>query len=256
MVLAGAFTFGELASRYPQAGGLYVYLREAWGARVAFLYGWQSLLIMDPGLTAALAAGASQYVVVLWPAGAGFERWIAVGTIWIVAVLNMAGLTFGARVFGFLTALKLCTLAGIIVHRADDGGRQLVAFRDAGVSSASAPPIGEALALGAHQRVLLVRRLLGNEPHSGRDARPTPDAAAGAGPRRAERHRDLRDDHRRVHLPGAAGVGDERVRVCPTRGRGARSGPTGRRSWPASWCCPSSRARWPWSWSRRASTKP
>ena len=64
MVLAGAFTFGELASRYPQAGGLYVYLREAWGPRVAFLYGWQSLLVMDPGLTAALAIGATQYIVV------------------------------------------------------------------------------------------------------------------------------------------------------------------------------------------------
>ena len=65
VVLAGAFTFGELASRYPQAGGLYVYLREAWGERVAFLYSWQSLLIMDPGVTAALAVGASQYLVLV-----------------------------------------------------------------------------------------------------------------------------------------------------------------------------------------------
>ena len=40
LVLAGAFTFGELASRYPQAGGPYVYLREGWGERIAFLYGW------------------------------------------------------------------------------------------------------------------------------------------------------------------------------------------------------------------------
>jgi APA family basic amino acid/polyamine antiporter len=148
MVLAGAFTFGELASRYPQAGGLYVYLREAWGARVAFLYGWQSLLIMDPGLTAALAVGASQYIVVLWPAGGGFERWIAVGTIWIVAAINMAGLTFGARVFGFLTALKLCTLAGVVVLALATGAGSWSHFVSAGVSSASAPPIGEALALG------------------------------------------------------------------------------------------------------------
>ena len=58
LVLAGAFAFGELASRYPQAGGGYVYLREAWGEPVAFLYGWQCLLIMDPGITAALALGS------------------------------------------------------------------------------------------------------------------------------------------------------------------------------------------------------
>ena len=46
LVLAGALTFGELASRYPRAGGPYIYLREAWGERIAFLYGWQSLLVM------------------------------------------------------------------------------------------------------------------------------------------------------------------------------------------------------------------
>jgi APA family basic amino acid/polyamine antiporter len=115
LILAGAFTFGELASRYPRAGGLYVYLREAWGPRVAFLYGWQSLLIMDPGVTAALAAGASQYVGLIWPGAADHQRLVAAGLIWILAVLNMAGLTFGARVFGVMTILKLCTLSGIVI---------------------------------------------------------------------------------------------------------------------------------------------
>src|SRR5215218_10317360 len=52
LVLAGALTFGELASRFPMAGGPYVYLREGWGEQAAFLYGWQSLLVMDPGGTA------------------------------------------------------------------------------------------------------------------------------------------------------------------------------------------------------------
>jgi len=89
VVLAGAFTFGELASRYPQAGGPYVYLRQAWGRRVAFLYGWQCLLIMDPGITAALALGLSQYLVVLWPSAAGRERWLALGTVWVLALVNM-----------------------------------------------------------------------------------------------------------------------------------------------------------------------
>ena len=150
LVLAGAFTFGELASRYPHAGGLYVYLREAWGARVAFLYGWQSLLVMDPGLTAALAMGASQYLVVLWPAAAGFESWLALGTIWTVALLNMMGLTLGARVFGLLTALKLSTLAGIMIiafTTADGSWSHFVPFFSIG-ARAGAPPLAEALALG------------------------------------------------------------------------------------------------------------
>ena len=147
LVLAGAFTFGELASRYPQAGGLYVYLREAWGPRVAFLYGWQSLLVMDPGLTAALAMGASRYFVVLLPAAAGFESWVAVGTIWTVAFLNMLGLTLGARVFGLLTALKLSTLAGIMIIAFTTADGSWSHFLPV-FSRAGAPPLAEALALG------------------------------------------------------------------------------------------------------------
>ena len=57
MAICGALCYGALAARYPQAGGGYVYLREAYGPRVAFLYGWKCLLIMDPGITAALATG-------------------------------------------------------------------------------------------------------------------------------------------------------------------------------------------------------
>jgi len=44
-----------------------VYLREAYGPRVAFLYGWKCLLVMDPGITAALAAGLASYVGYLVP---------------------------------------------------------------------------------------------------------------------------------------------------------------------------------------------
>src|SRR5262245_29386557 len=53
IALAGALCFGALAARFPQAGGGYVYLREAYGPRIAFLFGWLSLLVTDPGITAA-----------------------------------------------------------------------------------------------------------------------------------------------------------------------------------------------------------
>lgn len=115
LVLFGAFTFGELASRYPRAGGPYIYLREGWGAQLAFLYGWQSLLIMDPGVTAALATGLSEYLVLLWPSAAGSERWLAVAVIWLLAGLSIGGLTLSTRVLGALTALKLAAFAGVAV---------------------------------------------------------------------------------------------------------------------------------------------
>ena len=51
MAVCGALCYGALASRRPEAGGGYVYLREAYGPRVAFLYGWKCFLVMDPGIT-------------------------------------------------------------------------------------------------------------------------------------------------------------------------------------------------------------
>lgn len=50
MAYCGALCYGELAARHPEAGGGYVYLREAYGPGTAFLYGWKCLLVLDPGL--------------------------------------------------------------------------------------------------------------------------------------------------------------------------------------------------------------
>lgn len=148
VVLAGAFTFGELASRYPQPGGPYVYLREGWGTTVAFLYGWQALLVLDPGLAAALAAGLSQYLVVVWPAAIGGERWVAAGAIWMLSLISMAGLTLSARVLNVLTALKVLALAAVVVVAFTIGDGSWSHFGPVKDARAGAPPLGEALALG------------------------------------------------------------------------------------------------------------
>ena len=78
MALCGALCYGALAARYPEAGGGYVYLREAFGPQLAFLYGWKCFLIMDPGITAALAWGIASYVNVIVPLGAVALRLVAV----------------------------------------------------------------------------------------------------------------------------------------------------------------------------------
>jgi len=147
-VLAGALTFGELASRYPLAGGLYVYLREAWGSRVAFLYGWQSLLVMDPGVTAALAIGLSAYLVVLWPAAAGHERALALATVWTLAILSMAGLRLSTRALNAMTGLKVLALLAVVVSAFAVGDGNWSHFSPFFARRAGAPPIGEALGLG------------------------------------------------------------------------------------------------------------
>ena len=148
LVLAGAFTFGELAARYPFAGGPYVYLREAWGERIAFLYGWQSFLIMDPGITAALATGVSQYIVVLWPSVAGAERWAAIAVIWTMAAVGVTGLTSSARVLRLLTAFKLLAFGAVVVVAFTTGGGNWSNFQPF-VDRHSMPlPLPEALAVG------------------------------------------------------------------------------------------------------------
>lgn len=148
LIFAGALTFGELAARYPRAGGPYVYLREGWGERLAFLYGWQSVLIMDPGVTAALASGLAAYLVVLWPGAAGSETLLGIAAIWTVTLLAMAGLRLSARTLGVLTALKLLAVVAIVgaAFTIGDGSwSNLVPFTG---RRAGAPPVMEALALG------------------------------------------------------------------------------------------------------------
>ena len=149
LVLAGALTFGELASRYPESGGLYVYLRETLGPRAAFLYGWQALLVMDPGITAALATGLAQYVVVLWPAAAGHARAVALSAIWVLAFANMAGLRPSVALQNGLTAAKLLALAAIVVGAAPGAvglGVTLPPLLRPGATGA--PPLSDAIGVG------------------------------------------------------------------------------------------------------------
>src|SRR5438552_11390093 len=92
MALSGALCYGELAARAPDAGGGYVYLREAYGAGVAFLYGWKCLLVMDPGITAALAAGLASYVGFVVGVFGVALKLIELGSIMIFSVVYDVGL--------------------------------------------------------------------------------------------------------------------------------------------------------------------
>src|ERR1700730_15500334 len=91
MALCGALCYGELAARFPEAGGGYVYLREAYGRPIAFLYGWMALLVMDPGLTAALAVGMATYVGYISNLSPFTIKAVAVSTIVVLAIMNIRG---------------------------------------------------------------------------------------------------------------------------------------------------------------------
>lgn len=115
MALSGALCYGELAARLPEAGGGYVYLREAYGPRIAFLYGWKSFLIMDPGITAALATGPASYIGYLADLPPLGLKAAAIAVIAALALLNIRGMRLGEQAVRWLTILKMSLLAMIVL---------------------------------------------------------------------------------------------------------------------------------------------
>jgi APA family basic amino acid/polyamine antiporter len=103
---------------------------------------------MDPGVTAALATGLSEYVVLLSPAVAGSEHWLAIGVIWTLAIVSMAGLRLSARVLGIITVLKLLAFVAVIVVAFAAGTGSWSHFEPVVGRQASTVPLGEAIALG------------------------------------------------------------------------------------------------------------
>jgi len=115
MALCGALCYGELAAKFPEAGGGYVYLREAYGAPLAFLYGWMGFLVMDPGITAALAVGLATYAGYSLNLSAIGIKIVAISSIVILAAMNIRGVRLGAWMVRWLTILKLGLLAFVLV---------------------------------------------------------------------------------------------------------------------------------------------
>jgi APA family basic amino acid/polyamine antiporter len=146
MAICGGLCFGALAGRFPQAGGGYVYLREVFGPRVAFLYGWKCLLIMDPGITAALATGAAAYAGYLMPLDPLASRLVAIAAIVLFAGIHILGVGPGTRVLIALTALKIALIAVLVATAfatVADGWGHFVPFVS---RRAGAPPLFAALA--------------------------------------------------------------------------------------------------------------
>ena len=115
LAICGALTYGELAARFPRDGGIYVYLLETCGRRVAFLYGWMCLLVLDPGLTAALALGLASYAAYIFPLSPVFTKLIGISVIWALCALNVISIQVSARFLRWTTWLKLGVLAFLVI---------------------------------------------------------------------------------------------------------------------------------------------
>jgi APA family basic amino acid/polyamine antiporter len=111
--LLGALTYGELSASRPRAGGLYVYIRDCFGALPAFLFGWTFLLVISAGTVATLAVAFANYVGEFIP----LSPWIAKGTsvllILSVTLVNIRGTRQSANLTNVTTGVKVIVIVAL-----------------------------------------------------------------------------------------------------------------------------------------------
>jgi basic amino acid/polyamine antiporter, APA family len=108
--LLGAFTYGELGAMRPDAGGLYVYIRDAFGPLFAFLYGWMMFIVGASGAVATLAVAFTNYAGQFVPLSPVAAKVLAVAMIALVMIINVRGTRQGANVQNYSTALKAAAI--------------------------------------------------------------------------------------------------------------------------------------------------
>lgn len=142
LTLAGALTYGELGALFPRAGGIYHFLREAYGPLWGFLYGWTSFLVIMSGGIAAIAVGFGEYLGsflpffstlhVLFSLPVGSLTWTVSGgqlaavlAIVFLTAVNYLGLKEGAWVQNLLTLVKVGSIVLFVALGLAKGGSAL-----------------------------------------------------------------------------------------------------------------------------------
>jgi len=110
----GALSLAELGAAFSQAGGIYIYLREAYGTLIAFLFGWTLFLVVEAGTLATLAVAFSSKYLPYFVKLSGLQgKVVSVALILILAMVNYMGVKKGAFVMNVLTSLKFIALIGV-----------------------------------------------------------------------------------------------------------------------------------------------
>jgi APA family basic amino acid/polyamine antiporter len=132
LAITGGLTYAEMGAMFPRSGGVYVFLKEAWGPLPAFLYGWATLLVVISGGIAAVAVGFAAYVSYFFPwltdgssafrVGAGSlsivispAQVVAAASIVVLGAVNYVGVRTGNMVTAVITAAKIAAIAALPV---------------------------------------------------------------------------------------------------------------------------------------------
>ena len=109
--MLGALTYGELSAANPKAGGLYVYIRDCFGAFPAFLFGWAVFFAISGGAVATLAVGFSNNLGQVIPMSPATARAVALVMIALVTMVNVRGTRQSAVLQNWTTAIKIGSIA-------------------------------------------------------------------------------------------------------------------------------------------------
>jgi len=130
LTLAGALVCAELASAFPRSGGVYAFLREAYGPQAGFLWGWAMFWSVHTGIAAAIAMIFARYAAELVPLGDAGQRLTAIGAVLALSAVNYVGVRLGSAVQTALTIAKVGAVAALAVV--------LLLVGDAGAPAAAA----------------------------------------------------------------------------------------------------------------------
>lgn len=122
LAIAGGLTYAEMGAMFPRSGGVYVFLKEAYGPLTAFLYGWAALFVVISGGIAAVAVGFAAYLSYFLPAltsvsvlGFSGTKLVAASVILVLGAINYSGVRSGNMVNVVTTAAKVGALASLPV---------------------------------------------------------------------------------------------------------------------------------------------
>src|SRR5216117_755475 len=119
ITLCGALSLAELAAALPETGGFYAYLREGWGRREAFLFGWSELILIRASALGGIAVVFGEYLlrsIGIDPATHVLAaRALSAGAILFAAAANIRGANVGALIVGIATWAKFGALSLLVV---------------------------------------------------------------------------------------------------------------------------------------------
>lgn len=115
LTFLGAIVCAELASAFPQTGGVYVFLREAFSTRVAFMWGWANFWSIHSGIIAAISMVCARYIAYFVPLSPFAQQLTAAGVIAVISAINYVGVRAGTRVQTAITGAKLGAIVLLLV---------------------------------------------------------------------------------------------------------------------------------------------